>query len=102
MVAGVSETVAHEILGQSVIFTAFEALAAAVGRLLVRSIDVEVLALIAAYGKIVGIPEENLVWTYLNKGTHEEANRDDFDTEKVEDVVQTLETLDMIELRRGR
>ncbi len=58
--------------------------------------------LIAAYGKIVGIPEENLVWTYLNKGTHEEANRDDFDTEKVEDVVQTLETLDMIELRRGR
>ncbi len=45
VVAGVSETVAHEILGQSVIFTAFEALAAAVGRLLVRSIDVEVLAL---------------------------------------------------------
>lgn len=41
VVAGVSETVAHEILGQSVIFTAFEALAAAVGRLLVRSIDVE-------------------------------------------------------------
>ncbi|EOG4615070.1 AAA family ATPase [Pseudomonas aeruginosa] len=58
--------------------------------------------LIAAYGKIVGIPEENLVWTYLNKGTHEEADRDDFDAEKVEDVVQTLEALDVIELRRGR
>jgi DNA (cytosine-5)-methyltransferase 1 len=41
VVAGVSETVAHEILGQSVIFTAFEALAAAVGRLLLRSIDVD-------------------------------------------------------------
>lgn len=34
MIEGVSETIAHEILGQSVIFAAFEALAAAVGRLL--------------------------------------------------------------------
>lgn len=59
-------------------------------------------SLIAAYGKILGIPEGNLVWTYLNKGTHEEADRDDFDAEKVEDVVQTLEALDLIELRRGR
>lgn len=58
--------------------------------------------LIAAYGKILGIPEGNLVWTYLNKGTHEEADRDDFDAEKVEEVVQTLEELDVIELRRGR
>ncbi|MBL4833966.1 MAG: AAA family ATPase [Pseudomonas sp.] len=58
--------------------------------------------LIEAYGKILGIPEANLVWTCLNKGTHEEADRDDFDAEKVEDVVQTLEALDLIELRRGR
>lgn len=58
--------------------------------------------LIAAYGKILGIPEANLVWTYLNKGTHEEADRDDFDAEKVEDVVQSLHALDLIELRRGR
>lgn len=35
--------------------------------------------LVAAYGRILGIPAANLVWTYLNKGTHEEANRDDFD-----------------------
>lgn len=58
--------------------------------------------LIAAYGRILGIPEANLVWTYLNKGTHEEADRDDFDGEVVETVVQTLEALDAIELRRGR
>jgi recombinational DNA repair ATPase RecF len=58
--------------------------------------------LIAAYGRVLGIPEGNLVWTYLNTGTHEEADRDDFDSELVETVVQTLEALDAIELRRGR
>ncbi|MGR9312800.1 AAA family ATPase (plasmid) [Rhizobium leguminosarum] len=58
--------------------------------------------LIAAYGRILGIPDANLVWTYLNKGTHEEADRDDFDGDVVETVVQTLEALDAIELRRGR
>jgi hypothetical protein len=42
------------------------------------------------------------VWTYLNKGTHEEANRDDFDTDHVEAVVQTLEALDFLDLRAGR
>jgi energy-coupling factor transporter ATP-binding protein EcfA2 len=46
--------------------------------------------LVAAYGRILGIPATNLVWTYLNKGTHEEANRDDFDATLVETVVQTL------------
>ena len=43
-----------------------------------------------------------LVWTYLNKGTHEEANRDDFDAALVETVVQTLEALDGLDLRVGR
>ena len=37
-----------------------------------------------------------------NKGTHEEANRDDFDATLVETVVQTLETLDDLDLRVGR
>ncbi|NQD37922.1 AAA family ATPase [Permianibacter sp. IMCC34836] len=59
-------------------------------------------ALIAAYGRILGIPAANLVWTYLNKGTHEEANRDDFDADLVETVVQTLEALDGLDLRVGR
>lgn len=58
--------------------------------------------LVAAYGQILGIPAANLVWTYLNKGTHEEANRDDFDDTLVERVVQTLEVLDDLDLRVGR
>ncbi|MFG9906667.1 hypothetical protein ACG3RT_11695 [Pseudomonas aeruginosa] len=58
--------------------------------------------LLAAYGRILGIPANNLVWTYLNKGTHEEADRDDFDGELVESVVQTLEEIDMLDLRIGR
>lgn len=58
--------------------------------------------LLAGYGRILGIPANNLVWTYLNKGTHEEANRDDFDADHVESVVQTLEEMDALDLRVGR
>ncbi|TDT50900.1 AAA domain-containing protein [Enterobacter sp. AG5470] len=58
--------------------------------------------LLTAYDRILGIPVNNLIWTYLNKGTHEEADRDDFDGELVESVVQTLEELDRLELRSGR
>jgi recombinational DNA repair ATPase RecF len=58
--------------------------------------------LLAAYGKILGIPAVNLTWTYLNKGTHEEVNRDDFDAELVESVVRTLEQIDALDLRPGR
>lgn len=58
--------------------------------------------LLAAYRRILGIPTANLVWTYLNKGTHEEANRDDFDAVLVEFVVQTIEALDHLDLRPRR
>jgi energy-coupling factor transporter ATP-binding protein EcfA2 len=58
--------------------------------------------LIAAYGRILGIPANNQVWTNLNKGTHEEVDRDDFDSDLVESVVQTLEELDRLDLRHGR
>lgn len=58
--------------------------------------------LIEAYGRILGIPTANQVWTYLNKGTHEEADRDDFDGNHVESVVQTLEQIDLLDLRRPR
>lgn len=58
--------------------------------------------LLTSYGRILGIPVNNLVWTYLNKGTHEEADRDDFDGEHVNSVVQTLEELDRLDLRAGR
>jgi recombinational DNA repair ATPase RecF len=58
--------------------------------------------LVAAYGRILGIPAANLVWTYLNKGTHEKSNRDDFDAELVEYVIQTIEEIDRLDLRVGR
>ncbi len=58
--------------------------------------------LLAGFTLILGIPSTNLVWTYLNKGTHEEAERDDFDGELVESVVQSLEDLDRLDLRSGR
>src|SRR6185437_1862210 len=58
--------------------------------------------LVAAYSRILGIPANNLIWTYLNKGTHEEADHDDFDGELVEVVVQTLEELDHLDLRPNR
>lgn len=58
--------------------------------------------LIEAYKLILGIPENNLVWTYLNKGTHEEADRDDFDSEQVEKVIQALEDIDKLDLRANR
>lgn len=58
--------------------------------------------LIATYGRILGIPINNLVWTYLNKGTHEEADRDDFDGEHVESIIQALEEIDRLDLRPGR
>lgn len=51
---------------------------------------------------ILGIPESNLVWTLLNKGTHEEPNRDDFDTAHVETVLAVLSHVDALELRPNR
>ena len=51
---------------------------------------------------VLGIPTTNLVWNYLNKGTHEEADRDDFDRAHVETVIRALEAIDALELRPGR
>jgi len=58
--------------------------------------------IVAALDKVLGIPEQNLVWTYLNKGTHEEADRNDFDGNEVESVVITIEELEALDLRIGR
>lgn len=51
---------------------------------------------------ILGIPEDNLVWTLLNKGAHEEPNRDDFDMVHVETVLAVLSNVDALELRPNR
>lgn len=59
-------------------------------------------SIVAALEVLLGIPEQNLVWTYLNKGTHEEADRDDFDRDIVETVVVTLERLESLDFRPGR
>lgn len=58
-------------------------------------------AIVTALGLILGIPAQNLIWTYLNKGIHEQADRDDFDAAHVETVVATLEQLNALELRRA-
>ena len=58
--------------------------------------------LIAALDRIRGIPAQNLVWRYINKGTHEEADQDDFDAVHVESVVVTLEEISNLELRPNR
>lgn len=58
--------------------------------------------LIDSLNMILGIPSANLVWTYLNKGTHEEADRDDFDREHVSTVLRALEAIDALELRPNR
>jgi len=51
---------------------------------------------------ILGIPERTLVWTLLNKGAHEEPDRDDFDMQHVETVLTVLENIDRLEMRPGR
>ncbi|MCX5827618.1 MAG: AAA family ATPase [Deltaproteobacteria bacterium] len=58
--------------------------------------------IIVALERVLGIPEQNLVWIYLNKGTHEEADRDDFDGDEVESVIVTLEELEALDLRLER
>lgn len=58
--------------------------------------------LIDGLNMVLGIPSANLVWTYLNKGIHEEADRDDFDRAHVESVIRALEAIDRLELRPDR
>lgn len=58
--------------------------------------------LLQSLNTILGIPEQNLVWLLLNKGTHEEPDRDDFDVQHVEAVLRVLGEIDGLELRAGR
>ncbi|MDM0039788.1 AAA family ATPase [Variovorax sp. J22G21] len=44
----------------------------------------------------------NLTWKYLNGGTHEEEDRDEFDRVEVELVVSRLERIDALDLRTRR
>jgi hypothetical protein len=54
--------------------------------------------LLDAFGQILGIPEQTLLWQYLNKGTHEEQDREDFDEGVVEQLVSLMEGINALRL----
>ncbi|WP_238343370.1 AAA family ATPase [Pseudomonas sp. RW3S2] len=56
-------------------------------------------ALVQGFGSILGVPAPSNIWLYLNKGIHEEANRDDYDPNLVRVVVETLEAMNQLQLR---
>jgi recombinational DNA repair ATPase RecF len=56
-------------------------------------------ALVQGLGAVLGIPAPSNVWLYLNKGIHEEANRDDYDPNLVRTIVENLEMLNQLQLR---
>lgn len=43
---------------------------------------------------LLGISGDSREWRYLNKGTHEEADRAEFDHQTVNEIVTALEQLD--------
>lgn len=57
--------------------------------------------LLDALNQILGIPEQTLLWQYLNKGTHEEQDREDFDEGVVEQLVALMEQMNSLELRKS-
>ena len=54
-----------------------------------------------AYGRILGIPVNNLVWTYSTKAPHRRQTAITLMENLVSSVVQTLEELDRLDLRAG-
>lgn len=51
-------------------------------------------AVLAPIDTLLGLNGDSREWRYLNKGTHEENDRDEFDRQTVEEIVSTLEELD--------
>tara|TARA_R110002126_G_scaffold96467_1_gene225609 strand:- start:347 stop:622 length:276 start_codon:yes stop_codon:yes gene_type:complete len=60
---------------------------------------VEKQPVLDAMEQILGIPEQTLIWQYLNKGTHEEQDREDFDEGVVEQLVTLMEGMNALRLR---
>lgn len=56
-------------------------------------------AVVQGLSAVLGVPAPSNVWLYLNKGVHEEANRDDYDPNLVRTIVENLEMLDNLQLR---
>lgn len=57
--------------------------------------------LLAGLKTLTGIPAANLVWKYLNKGTHVEGDRDDFEIAFVKLALVTLNEMNEIKLKRA-
>jgi len=55
-------------------------------------------AVIQGLGDVIGVPVQSNVWTYLNKGVHEEADRDDYDPNLVRTIVENLERMNQLRL----
>jgi hypothetical protein len=55
-------------------------------------------SLVQGLGAVLGVPAPSNVWLYLNKGIHEEANRDDYDPHLVRTIVENLEMLSKLQL----
>ncbi|MFC4965227.1 AAA family ATPase [Alcaligenes sp. GCM10023179] len=55
-------------------------------------------AVIQGLGNVIGVPVQSNVWTYLNKGIHEEADRDDYDPNLVRTIVENLESMNQLRL----
>ena len=55
--------------------------------------------LVQGLGGVLGVPAPSNVWLYLNKGIHEEADRDDYDPNLVRTIVENLEILNQLQLR---
>lgn len=57
--------------------------------------------LLDAFDQILGIPEQTLLWQYLNNSNHEEQNREDFDEGVVEQLVALMEEMNALRLRKS-
>ena len=55
-------------------------------------------AVVQGLGDVIGVPVQSNVWTYLNKGVHEEADRDDYDPNLVRTIVENLERMNQLRL----
>lgn len=58
-------------------------------------------ALLAGLRTLTGIPAGNLVWKHLNKGTHVEGDRDDFELNYVKLALVTLSEMNEMKLKRA-
>lgn len=52
------------------------------------------LQIVEAFELLLGVNRQDPHWLYLNKGTHEETDRDEFEHGTVETIVSSLDALD--------